>query len=171
MTVTTSNPGSSPFDPGPAPARATDVLKDFSANAQPILFRIDGDIFEAPARIPAQVMLDFVEGFNQLGEKPDMKDQVGMMMGMIDLVLQPQSAELFRRRMGDRDNPIDLEQVQDVLPWLMEQYGMRPTEPSDTSSDGQPSLEPGTDSTATSPAPASISVVSPPTDFSTSSTG
>lgn len=145
-------------------------LKDFSSRAKPVRFRVDDDVFEAPAVIPAQVMLDFVSNFNTLGESADQDAQVNAMTAMIDMVLMPESAGRFKQRMGDRDNPIGLDQIQDILPWLMERYGMRPTEPSDTSSDGQADRETGTDSTATTHEPASTSVVSNLSDFSTSST-
>ena len=167
MTVTNEDRGYGPFNPEPT---GTTEIKDFSSHAEPVRFRIDDDIFEAPAVIPAQVMLDFVSNFNTLGENANQDAQGSAMMAMIDMVLKPESAVRFKHRMGDGDHPIGLDQIQDILPWLMEKYGMRPTEPSDILSDGQADQGTGTDSTQTSPAPGSTSVVSNLSDFSTSST-
>lgn len=142
----------------------TAEMKDFSRSMDPIQFRIDNDVFHAPARIPAQTLIEFTRKFEGLGEDSDISKTIEAFMSTIELVLLPDSAELFKRRMGDKTNPISMDQVNDVVPWLMEQYGLRPTQSSEDSSDGQPNPESGTPSTETQLVEVSTSPPSTPTD-------
>ena len=63
------------------------------------------------------------------------------------MVLLPESNALFQKRLEDLENPIGLEQAGSVIEWLLEHYGMRPTEPSSDSSTGPVSPASGTNST------------------------
>ena len=139
----------------------TDDIRDFTIARKNIKFRIDADIFEAVPDIPAQVLLDFATQMEGAGDSPE--HAVAAMTQVIGLVLTPPSAELFIARMSDASNPISVQQLQDIMPWLMEQHGMRPTEPSSDSSTGQPSPASGTSSTANAPAPESTPAPSPQT--------
>jgi hypothetical protein len=139
----------------------TDDIRDFTAARKSIRFRIDSDIFDAVPDIPAQVLLDFALEMEHAGESPQQAIQA--MTRVVGILLTRPSAELFLARMSDPDNPISAEQLQHIMPWLMEQYGMRPTEPSSDSPDGLPSPASGMSSTANAPAPGSISEPSPQT--------
>lgn len=145
----------------------TEEVKDFSKSSALIKFTMDGDEFIAPARIPAQTLIDFTKMLDNGGAERTLEQTIETFKATIRLVLMPESAALFESRMADASNPIDFEQINQVVPWLMEKYGLRPTEPSENSSDGQVSQESGTPSTETPPVEASISLPSPPTDSST----
>lgn len=60
--------------------------------------------------------------------------------------------------------PIELDQVPDILDWIMGEYGMRPTQSSADSSDGQSSPASGTNSTENTSDVELISATSPSTD-------
>lgn len=64
------------------------------------------------------------------------------------VVLQPESAERMNAKLYDRMNPLDSEQANEIMEWLMEEYGLRPTSPSSDSSDGSPTGDGGTPSEA-----------------------
>lgn len=64
------------------------------------------------------------------------------------VVLQPESAERMKAKLYDRMNPLDSEQANEIMEWLMEEYGLRPTSPSSGSSDGSPTGDGGTPSVA-----------------------
>ena len=81
------------------------------------------------------------ETASDIAKKPETFTQ------MIDLVLRDESANRFKARMEDKDSPITMKQIMDVLPWLMEKYGLRPSEPSSTSSPGFETPDDGTNST------------------------
>lgn len=143
----------------------TEEIKNFSKGSnKQIQFVIDDDTFYAPARVPAQTLIDFTKMFDGLTGNTDTQKTIDAFMATIKLVLLPDSAELFLQRMRDMENPIDMEQVNEVIPWLMEKYGLRPTQPSENSSDGQPGQESGTPSTETQPVEESISSPSLPID-------
>jgi hypothetical protein len=53
--------------------------------------------------------------------------------------------------MADPEQPIDLNQVNSIIEWVMGEYGMRPTQSSESSADGLPAPELGTTSTENTP--------------------
>ncbi len=130
------------------PARTVRDMKDFTRKRSKIEFQIDDDVFEASPAIPADILTDFVVQFAGVENLPALK-RVEALTEVLSMVLKPESFERFAARKKDRDNPIDLEQINDIIVWLMEQYGQRPTRPSQVSSSGQSSPEPGTSLTGT----------------------
>lgn len=139
-------------------------IKDFSKKRKPIRFQIDDDLFEAVPTIPAQTMIEFAESMTSADPtKMSPKEMVGALGRVIEMVLQPSSLALFKKRMADPLSPIDMEQLDEVVTWLFEEYGMRPTnEPPNSSAGGSP-VVPGITSTAMQPDVVSISAASPST--------
>lgn len=139
-------------------------IKDFSKPRKRLQFRIDDDVFEAAAAIPADVMIQFAERFTMSDPtKMSVKDQIGIFRDVLDTVLLPESMARMRKRMSDSANPVDMEQLDGVITWLFEEYGMRPTQESASSSPGDSPPESGTTLTAPTPETVSISAVSPST--------
>lgn len=137
-------------------------MKDFSRERNKIQFKINDDIFECRPELAADVLLDFTEKFGAVKEDGDGSDSRAILTEVLEEVLQPPSFTRFRQRMADRDNPIGMVQVNQVIEWVFEEYGLRPTQPSDISSPGQPDPGSGTNSMESSPDEVSISVGSPP---------
>lgn len=139
-------------------------IKDFTKKRKPLQFRIDDDVFSAVATIPADVMIEFAESMST-ANPADMSpsEMVGALRRVIEMVLHPDSLTLFRKRMGDPQNPIDMEQLDSIVTWLFEEYGMRPTTESSSSSAGGSPVVPGTTSMVSLPGVASISAASPQT--------
>lgn len=139
-------------------------IKDFSKQRKPLRFRIDDDVFDAASSIPADVLIEFAEGFTSMDPtQMPMAEAVGALRRVIEIVLQPASLARFKERMKDPHNPIDMEQLDSIVQWLFEEYGMRPTTESSPSSGGDSPLAPGTRSMVTTPDVASISAASPST--------
>ena len=122
-----------------------EAIRDFSERVN-VKFRIDGDVFEGVPGIPTMTLLAFANDFGNLNES-EFKNQPDAFRKLFELVLTPESFDVFMERMSDPRHPISMTQVMRILPWLMEEYGMRPTEPSSTSSNGSPNLDAGTSST------------------------
>jgi len=124
--------------------------KDFSKPRPQIAFTIDGDRFQAASALPGETLVTFAARFTG-EEKEDrtIADQMAEFKAALELVLLPDSYELFVSRMRDQTRPIDAEQVSEVIMWLLEQYGARPTQPSSPSAVGQVTQEPGTNLTGT----------------------
>lgn len=123
-------------------------IKDFSKVRKALQFRVDDDVFQAASAIPAEVMIQFTEAISSSDPaRMSPKEQVGVLRGVLEMVLVPESLKRFRERMSDITNPIDLEQINDIVTWLFEEYGMRPTVESVSSPNGASPPEPGTGST------------------------
>lgn len=121
------------------------ATRDFTKQRAAIEFTIAPDTFRATPAIPAGVMIDAAAKMADL-EKATAVEQLAAYRDVLEMCLEPGSFALFEQRMQDRVNPIDLPQVMDVVMWLFEEYGLRPTTPSESSSDS-PS-DPGTGTTS-----------------------
>jgi hypothetical protein len=129
-------------------------VKDFTEKHTRLLFRIDDDVFEAAPALPGKVLAEFVTRYTANAD--GVLGEYNAVVGALSLVLFPSSSELFQERLGSLEKPIKLEQASDIILWLLEQYGARPTQPSSPSSDGPPSPVSGTSSTDAAPQTVSI---------------
>jgi hypothetical protein len=145
----------------PIPTEAAPV-KDFSRKRERLLFRIDDDVFEAATALPGKTLARFATRFTDI-EKTPIGEQLNVFADALGMVLLPESNSLFQKRLDDLAKPIELEQASDVIQWLLEAYGLRPTEPSSDSSTGPSSPASGTNSTGAQPQPASIPATFQPT--------
>lgn len=135
---------------------------DFGRARKRILFTVDEDQFEAALALPAETFVEFTVRFNEYTEADGWAENFKALDTALELVLLTDSYTRLHARFSDKEHPVEIEQMADIIMWLLEQYGLRPTQPSSDSSDGQPSPEPGTSSTESSPAEESISELSLP---------
>lgn len=111
-------------------------FRDFSGSPEPVTFRVRGDIFECLPEIPLDALVEMTKLTSADGDTGRM---LSMVKEFFDGIMTPDSAARMRECMSKgADNPIGMAAIQDILPWLMEVYGLRPTQPSDESSDGSP---------------------------------
>lgn len=141
-------------------ARMTE-MRDFSKKRKDITFRVDDDVFQAARGVPAEVLLDFATEFAGMETTATVDQQLKAFRSMLEVVLVPESLERFSQRMRDRANPIEIDQVEEIVTWLMEQYGLRPTEVPSSSPGGLSAPGPGTSLTGSTPGEVSISAASP----------
>lgn len=123
-----------------------DGIADFSKKRPNPKFRVDDDLFEGARALPAGVALEFVELADRW-QGTDSKDALGLLSQLFELVLLPESHTRFTARLHDKDNPIDIDQVGDIIIFLLEKYGFSPTEPSSSSSPGSENPDDGKNST------------------------
>jgi len=123
-------------------------MKDFTKKRTPITFRVDEDTFEAAPAIPAEVLTDFAVKFADVESLPALK-RVEALAEVLEMILKPASFELMKSRMKDKEQPIEIDQLNDIIAWLMEQYGQRPTQPLPDSFPGRLNPESGTNLTET----------------------
>lgn len=138
-------------------------IRDFTKKRNDISFRVDDDLFHAARGVPADVLMDFATEFSGMSLSTPVDQQLKAFRSVLELVLLPESLERFNKRLRDRENPIEIDQVEQIITWLMEQYGLRPTEQPSSSPSGLDGLVPGTTLTATTPGEVSISAASPST--------
>lgn len=126
-----------------------DGAADFTRRKPRPTFRIGRERFEGKVEVPALAMMRFSLRQQALakaagGDSDDIsEDSLNAMTDMIRLMLRKESADRFAAAMdGDSDDEnatvIGIDTFNQVLQWLMGEYGMRPTEPSSDSSDGSP---------------------------------
>lgn len=137
-------------------------IKDFTKVRKKIQFQVDDDVFHAASTIPAETMIQFTEGFTSMDPSQMSPAQmVSSLRQVIEFCLLPDSIGKFKQRMSDPENPIDMEQLDQIVQWLFEEYGMRPTDEPSNSLSGGSLPAPGTTSTVSTQGVASISAASP----------
>lgn len=144
--------------PGP-PAAA----RDFSRKRKRLHFTIDDDTFDAAEALPGDVFAEMVALYNSATDVETFQDQHDLVKKALELALLPESWQRYAARLKDKTRPIEDDQTSEIVMWLMEEYGLRPTQQSQPSSDGPPNPEPGTSSTESTQPEASTSEPSHPT--------
>lgn len=126
-------------------SEAKPEVQDFTREISRVQFKLDGDVFTGVREIPAIKALEFSGHSDKLKrEDVPMPERIALFMDIIRLLLEPVSADHFISRLNDTANPIGLPTMLKVVPWLFEQYSMRPTAPDSDSSTGSGNPESGT---------------------------
>lgn len=106
-------------------------LRDFSRKVSAITFTADGDEFNCvPGFTPEglQELLVLAKSFD--AENPDLT----IMRRFFEMVLFPDSFDSIGPRLdAGAKNPMTMPQCTDIMSWLVEEYGQRPTTPSSNS--------------------------------------
>jgi hypothetical protein len=117
------------------------AIRDFTLPMQPKRFRIDEDVFSAPAIISPIAMKKLAALHASLGDigalGNDLDRAIEIVSDLFTVLLPGPSGARFKERLLSETEPIDLnQQAIPALYWLLEEYGMRPTQPSSPSPDG-----------------------------------
>lgn len=120
------------------------VFKDFTKAKKRVTFKIDDDEFEAPSVLPIPVMQELAGAADKLKSDVSSVETLREVIGIFDIILLDDSATLLRERISSKEAPVDLEQLIEIMLWLLEVYGLRPTQPSSDSSAGSPDATSGT---------------------------
>lgn len=125
---------------------ADDGMMDFSIGRKSIPFKVDDDIFEAVPDIATELAMEYADQLEQLlkPKEQTLDLQKEVVYSTLRLVLFPESADRFIARLRNQENPIGQERFTKITQWLLEQYGMRPTEQDSASSTGSESQDSGT---------------------------
>lgn len=126
------------------------LTRDYTVARPEVWFQVDNDWFHAASALPGGTAFEFIGAARRLSElaATDPGAEPGEdILAMFDKILYPASATRFRERLFDVAQPIDVKQLVEIMQGLMEDYGLRPTQPPSASSDGSPSPDGGTPST------------------------
>jgi hypothetical protein len=145
-------------------------IKDFTIRREPIRFRVDDDEFAAPPLIGGFMMRKLGALHAQLGDAADDAERLmGIVADMFRALIPGPGGKRFAERLLSDGNPGDseasppippsppviglMDQAIPIIYWLLERYGLRPTQPSSPSptgsTDGQTDIQSdGTSSTA-----------------------
>lgn len=126
----------------------TEEMKDFTRPKRAIKFKVDDDVFEAVPEIAAGLVVQFAEEA-ELIDKDTVKpaELIKVLSNLFHYVLPPESATRLISRLSDPKNPLGLDRILEIIQWLLEQYGLRPTEADSDSLAGVLSPVDGTNST------------------------
>lgn len=139
-------------------------IRDFTIAKKFIAFRIDEDVFHAYAIMGGVLMQELMTAGDKLHSamvsEVDGRKVVDLepVAKIFDALLEPDSVARFRERLFAADETaLDIKrQLMPIIYMLLEEFGLRPTQPSSDSSAGSPSGTDGTPSTAGAPNVASI---------------
>jgi hypothetical protein len=126
-------------------------FKDFTKAKKRVEFKIDDDVFTAPSVLPIPVMQELVGVAESIKTTSTTADTINQIVNIFDVILIEDSAKKLHERIGSKEDPIDLEQLTDIMLWLLEVYGLRPTQRSSDSSAGLPDGVSGTPSAVGAP--------------------
>jgi hypothetical protein len=133
-------------------------IKSFELNIDPIPFKLNrtsDDTFYAVPDMPLS-MVQNLSKFRNITKNTDEFDESALLAIFAEL-LTPDSFELLRQRAAEK--VFGIKGMMTVIPWLLEQYGLRPTQPSSPSLTGS-----GDDGTGTSSTDGALVEVSIPFD-------
>lgn len=103
-------------------------IKDFSINLAPKKFKINDDIYELIPDIPIGLFKDIISNVREVRINEDLEP----IFKFFDEVMFEDSAKLFRTRAFDKKKPIGPVTLKLIIEWMLEEYGLRPTNPSDS---------------------------------------
>lgn len=135
-----------------------DEVMDFSLRRRSLRFRVDDDVFEAAPDIATDLALEFADKTELLNSSATPSDEkIKLTHSLIRLLLFPESADRFIARLADPRQPIGPSKLGEIIKWLFEEYGMRPTTSDSVSLTGSDGPASGTSSPAITAAAASTS--------------
>lgn len=120
-------------------------VKDFSRKRPRIVIRLDGEEYDARPAIGLPT-LQRVQAIQRKYKNPEL-DKSGMFAEMFEVLLKTDDAARFLVKLQNEDEPVDVDQLQEMVAYVMERNGGRPTGESSASADGSSNEVSGTPST------------------------
>jgi hypothetical protein len=125
--------------------------RDFTKKRKPVRFKIDDDHFHCvEALLPdtLQELLSAVRTRAEDSETDRAAAVVAKLRDIFKLFLLDDSYEVFEARLGNPRKPIDIQQLLEIIQWIVEVYTKGRSTLSSDSSDSSVSVGVGTSSTA-----------------------
>jgi hypothetical protein len=124
-------------------------FKNFSRAKTNIHFDIEGVDYDCVNAIGATKLQQAIMVFRNAKDDTNEENVIDRLLGVLKFFIKPESFKVFHANVTNVDNedPVDMVQLKDLLEWLIEVYGMRPTSPSSTSSSSSAADDGGTSST------------------------
>lgn len=122
-------------------SEGTIKFKEFEVDEEPIRFTVGSGTYEAAPMIPVamlQELAGLLQDFSNAGKDEDGNENIGKKIDALKevfkVILTDESYEPFVDRLGSKTKPIGINLLSDILNWLLEVYGLRPTQSSEDSS-------------------------------------
>lgn len=135
------------------------IFRDFTVKRRPIAFGISGVKYHCIPAIGTEDLQQIAKVFKKRPTVVETGDETADTLANIEahmetmrqafrLFLQPESYDDFLLKLKDRVDPVDVNQLTEIVGWVIGKYTKDPTEPSLTSSDTSPNDDDGSGSTA-----------------------
>lgn len=122
------------------PKRHRSFTRDHLQKREPITFDIYDETFEAWPSLQGVVLLEFVAELNKFNGPQDGEDSetaadtgaaaAAVLLSFFDHALKPESLERFKALTHDPERVVEIDDLNEIVSWLMEEYTSRPTEAS-----------------------------------------
>ncbi len=126
-------------------------FRDFTQKRKRVYFRVEPDEFDCVSALPPddlQVVAGMWKSYRGEADETSIAQTLAKLREIFEIFILPKSFEVFSRRLGDRQNPIDVQQLVEIIQWIIEVYAARPTTPSSSSPATSVNGDGGTSSTA-----------------------
>ncbi len=121
-------------------------LKDFSRKREPIEFMLNGVKLKAKTALGLTSMQRVIALKDRLGAVTE--DKLSVFEDIFSILLHKDYVNTLATLLADEDDdPVDISQLNDIMVYVMERQGLRPTQPSGKSSGSSGDEELGTPST------------------------
>jgi hypothetical protein len=118
-------------------------MKDFTKKREPIWFRINGVALRAKPAI-GMATVQRAMNLNESLSSSAGGEKLAKLSELFGILLHRDSLADFERVVADEDDPVDPSQLADMLHYVMERQGLRPTQPLPESSGSPLNGQPGT---------------------------
>lgn len=117
-------------------------FKDFTRSEEPVTFRIGPDVFTCVPEVPLDVLMEMSALATAGMENTSRTEMMTRIYSFFEGIMMADSYATFRARMSkNAELPIGMFHFRDIMQWMMEVYGLRPTQPSSQSADGSDDSE------------------------------
>lgn len=119
-------------------------FRDFTKKRAPLFFMLDEERFDCAPSVPVESLQEIAQQIK--GVSAD--NAADALKIFFQTVMDAATHSRIVARMSNKVQPLDMEQALEIMEWLMEEYGMRPTKSSPDTSTGSPTGDDGMPSTA-----------------------
>lgn len=126
-------------------------FRDFTKKRKPIHFKVDDDDFYCVEALLPDTLQDIMQMLQTRTDASDTERAAALVSKLRDifkLFLLEESFELFSARLSNPRKPIDIQQLLEIIQWIVEVYTKRPTTQPSSSPESSVSDDGGTSSTA-----------------------
>jgi hypothetical protein len=100
----------------------------------PISFEIYDQTFEAYPEVQGSVILEFAAAMDG-GDDDNGAASAALIVSFFDKVLKPESLKAFKKLTHDPETIVEVDELAEIVSWLLEEYTSRPLEVSSVSSE------------------------------------